>query len=207
MVSDAAEDLLIGQAVQGDRAALSTLLWMHYDRLAQTIHRKLPNDLRAVVDPEDIVQVVHMEVFRSIRRFVPQGDKAFPRWLATIGEQRLQDEIKKHRRQKRGGGHKRLGPKAGDASTAMGWLDVVARWEHTPSRSFSRRELEQAIQTALAGLDDDYREALRLRDLEGVAVAEIAKRMQRTERAIHNLCWRGRRQLRAAIGSASRFLS
>jgi RNA polymerase sigma-70 factor (ECF subfamily) len=79
--------------------------------------------------------------------------------------------------------------------------------ERTPSRSAAGHEAVRAVQVGLAGLKSDYREALRLRYIEGLPVAEVAARMDRTERAVHMLCHRGLQCLRAAVGRSSQFLS
>jgi DNA-directed RNA polymerase specialized sigma24 family protein len=46
-----------------------------------------------------------------------------------------------------------------------------------------------------------------LRYLEGLRVAEVAKRIGRSEGAVHMLCTRGLQSLREELGDLSRFLS
>ena len=60
---------------------------------------------------------------------------------------------------------------------------------------------------ALAGLDEPYREAIRLRYIERLKVTEIAERLKKTEGAAQMLCHRGLRKLKEALGRASRYLS
>ena len=176
----------------GEHAALTILLYREYDRLRRRIRRDLPADLRDVLEAEDVLQEAFVKAFQAIGNFAPQGDGSFGAWLSTITQHRLQDLIRKHRRIKAGGGRVRVRP-------PTSWIETVARWDHTPSASFSRRELERAVHTGLAGLPDHYREALRFRELEQLPVAEIARRMGRTEAAVHQLCARARKQLRAAL--------
>ncbi len=208
MPQAASEEELIAQAVDGDRNALAALLWQHYGKLAGYIKRALPEDLISVTAVEDVIQETHIEVFRTIAKFEARGDAAFYRWLVTIARQRLLDQIKAHRRKKRGGGRKRVRRQPNAAASSVGTLlNVVAAETHTPSRSAARRERERAIAVGLASLKEDYREALRLRYLEGLPVAEIARRMDRTERAVHMLCNRGLKRLREALGNASRYMT
>ncbi len=199
---------LIARAVTGDADALAALLMAYYGRLLGYVKRRLPDDLADTIDPEDVVQEVHIEVFRSIAKFSTGESDSFFRWIATIAKQRTLDRIKAARRKKRGGSRHRIRKKPGALSASAGTLlDVVAQDKHTPSRSVARREGQRAVRIALAGLRKDYRKALELRYLEGLPVQTIAKRMDRTERSVHMLCNRGLKRLREAMGSASDFIS
>jgi RNA polymerase sigma-70 factor (ECF subfamily) len=74
-------------------------------------------------------------------------------------------------------------------------------------RPAARHEAAGAIHAALAGLKLEYRQAIELRYIQQLPVAEIAARMDRTERAVHMLCNRGLKQLEAAMGCATRFIT
>jgi DNA-directed RNA polymerase specialized sigma24 family protein len=63
-----------------------------------------------------------------------------------------------------------------------------------------------ALDHSLRGLPDDLRTAVSLRYVEGLAPHEIAARMNRSERAVHQLCYRGVQQVRRQLRSASLFL-
>lgn len=89
----------------------------------------------------------------------------------------------------------------------VGMLQQIAITSRTPSVSAASHEAISAVQSALESLPADYREALRLRHIEGLAVAEVAAQMGRTEAAVQMLCHRALRQLATVMGSASRFLS
>lgn len=78
-------------SIVGVASRVTALLWQRYGRLRGFITRKLPNDARGLVDAEDIVQEVHVEVFRTIRKFEPHGEGAFYRWLTSIARLRVLD--------------------------------------------------------------------------------------------------------------------
>jgi RNA polymerase sigma-70 factor (ECF subfamily) len=207
-MSEAVEQEFVAQAVAGDAAALERLLLSHYDRLAAEIARKLPRHLASVIAPDDVLQEAFVVAFREIRHFQLRGPGAFHAWLAAIAQNRLFDLVKGQRAAKRGGGRVARDPRAGATEKSMvGLLELLNVHEHTPSRSFAGREAVNAVHVGLATLKDDYREALRLRYIEGLPVAEVAARLQRTERAVHMLCHRGLEQLRTALGRSSRFFS
>ena len=86
-------------------------------------------------------------------------------------------------------------------------LDCIAATDSTPSRKLARVEASATVISSLARLTEDQRDVVRLRFLEGWAVAEVAAQLGKTEAAIHMLCHRGLKSLRATMLSMSRFLS
>jgi RNA polymerase sigma-70 factor (ECF subfamily) len=208
MTSEAAEQDLLVQAVAGDEAALQHLLISHYDRLAAEVAGKLSDKFGSVIAPEDVLQETFVVAFREIRRFTPQGPGSFYHWLATIAQHRLWDLVKGLRAAKRGGGRVGLHrPVRSPEESLSRLLELLNVNEWTPSRSVAGREAISALQVALAGLKEDYREVLRLRYIEGLPAAETAARMNRTEHAIHMLCQRAMERLREALGRSSQFFS
>jgi RNA polymerase sigma-70 factor (ECF subfamily) len=202
------EQELVRRAAAGDEAALRRLLLAHHDQLAATIARQLPLDLQPTVSADDVLQEAYLVAFRKIREFELGASGGFQAWLTSIAEHRLSDLIKWRRRAKRGGGWKpaELRP-ANDESTVIDMLQVLAADSRTPSREACLHEAMAAMQTALENLKEDAREALRLRYLEGLPVAEVAERIGRSEGAVHMLCTRGLQSLREELGDLSRFLS
>ena len=202
------EEELVQQAVAGDEAALRRLLLAHHDRLAASIARQLPEDLQRILSVDDVLQEAYLVVFRKMREFEPGQAGGFRAWLTTVAEHRLADLIKRQRRAKRGGGRTPAEPRPeNDESTVIDMLQMLATDSRTPSREARMHEAFAAVQTALENLKGDAREALRLRYLEGLSVAELAERMGRSEGAVHMLCTRGLQSLREVLGDLSRFLS
>jgi len=69
----------------------------------------------------------------------------------------------------------------------------------TPSQKAIRGEQANRLAQALAALPDDQREAVRLRHLEGWALAEIAVRVGRSSAATAGLIKRGMKALRRRL--------
>jgi RNA polymerase sigma-70 factor (ECF subfamily) len=63
----------------------------------------------------------------------------------------------------------------------------------------AERDLPEALRCALAGLPADQREVVVLRHLLGLSPGEIARRLGKSEGAVHGLHHRGRRSLKAAL--------
>lgn len=202
------EGELVSRAIGGDTAALTLLLTDTYNRLRAHLVRRVPRDLHATVDADDVVQETQIEAFRHIRRFEPRGDDAFYRWLATIALRRLRNAIKARRALKRcGGGLAAGGASPGIEESVVALLDLMAGPGDTPSREVAREEALAAVRAALACLPPAHQEAVRLVYLEGRSVADAAAAMHRTPRAIHNLCGKAKDRLRLILGTRSRFLS
>lgn len=199
---------LMERAIRGDEVALTMLLTESRSRLCARLFRKIPTDLRGALDPDDIAQEAHVEVFRHIREFEARTPDAFDRWVSTIAVRKLRDAIKARRADRRGGGRVAVGAMPGNLEDSMvALLDLIAGPDQTPSRSAARHEIVAAVQTAIDALPEDYRQAVWFVYLEGNPFAVAAQRMGRTERAVHNLCYKAKDRLREILGSDQRFRS
>jgi RNA polymerase sigma-70 factor (ECF subfamily) len=198
------DDLLRG-AKAGEPLALKRLLLAHGGPLRTRIARGVPARFRSLLAPEDILQETFAEAFRTIGGFEPQGKDAFYRWLSTIADHRLLDAIRSLKTVRRGGGH---APAVNTARSSIANLvDIVAVTTRTPSRAARGHENTAAVQVALAGLRPEHRDALTLRYLQGLPIAEVAVRMGKTESAVHKLCSRALQGLRKSMGEAANYLS
>ncbi len=202
------ESELIVRAVAGDATALERLLLGYYDRLRARIARKLPSALQARVAPEDILQQSLVDVFQAISAFEPRGERSFYRWLATIADHRLQDAIKADRAAKRGGGlaQATIVPGVDWQSSVVDLVELLGE-SATPSRSAARHEALGAVQVGLASLTEPNRLAIQLRYIQGLPVADVARVMNKTPRAVHNLCHRGLKELHTILGRSSQYLT
>ena len=177
-------------------------------RLCERLLRRIPADLRSILDPEDVLQESHVEVFRRIESFQPHGPGSFHRWTAAIALSRLRNNIKKYRAAKRGGGRRAVQPLPRNLEdSVVGLFNMVAAPGETPSRIVAKREAVDAVQSGLKDLPEQYRRAIWLVHIEGQSVKDAAAAMGRSERAIHGLCRRGLKLLEGQLGNASRFLS
>ncbi len=201
-----AEPALIAAAVGGDRVALERLLLAHYDPLARRIGEKLPPRLQATLAVEDILQLTFLQAFRDIGQFELRADATFGNWLARIAENRLHDAIKAHDCTKHGGDLQRVQDGAGSDGSVLSLWDWIAAADTSPGSIVAREEALQALQVALASLPSDQCMAIRLQVLEGKSLAETATALGRTSDAIRGLVHRGKEQLLAAMGRASKWL-
>jgi RNA polymerase sigma-70 factor (ECF subfamily) len=199
------EPALVALAMGGDRASLERLLLAHYDRLAERIGSKLPPRLQATQAVEDILQLTFLQAFRDIGSFQSREDAGFGDWLARIADHRLLDAIKHHDRAKRGGDMQRAPSEIQGDSSVLSLLDWIAADDTSPPSAAARAEAVAALHVALASLPSDQRAAIQLRLLDGKSLEETATELERTPDAVRGLVQRGKEELKAALGRASRW--
>lgn len=190
----------IERAVAGDESALVALLVETDPRLCRIISRRIPPGMRSVLDAADIVQEVHIEVFRRIATLEPRTPVAFERWVSTIAVNKLRHAIERHNAAKRCGGRVRVSAKSRRVEdTTIALLDHLVDRGRTPSSNAGRRESLAAMDKAMSRLPEAYRQAIRLVHIEERGLEAAAAEMGRTERAVHALCHRGKKRLRTAL--------
>ncbi|HYE17374.1 MAG TPA: sigma-70 family RNA polymerase sigma factor [Tepidisphaeraceae bacterium] len=188
---------LLRRAMAGDGRALERLMEIVEPQLTAYVARHLPTDLRAQLDPPDVAQDVYVEAFRHFGDFRPDGNPdAFARWVLTIARHRLINVVAALRAAKRGGGARTLRDGSEDGGGVVRLLEQLAAQRRTPSQSAAAHEDVRRLEQCIADLPEDYRRAVTLRHLEGLAVADVARAMDRTPGAVHMLCSRGLRALR-----------
>jgi RNA polymerase sigma-70 factor (ECF subfamily) len=198
---------LIEAASAGDRCATDGLLVREYEPLLAFIRSQDLKSLAGRVAAEDLLQESLLRAARGIKGFNLAQADGFRAWLHAIAQNVIRDARKAQEAARRDKRREARSPRAAPDESIVGLLDLLPVSGRTPSQSVARREAVAAIRVALASISEDYRLAIRHRYLDGLDVKETAKRMKRSERAIHMLCNRGLKALAEAMGSASMFLS
>ncbi len=199
---ETAESQLVARAVTGDPAALQRLVSRQHDRLVARVRMHLPRDLRSVLAPEDICQDAYLAAIQQVGRLRGRTVAAFGCWLRSIVDRKLLDAIRTWRAGKRGGRAAR--PPQATSCPLTRRMEQFAVDAVTPGRVLARRELAEGVEAAVEALQRDYHRAVRLHYLEGLSVADTARRMGRTHGAVRMLCSRGLRRLADEIGDPDR---
>jgi len=194
---------ILRKASAGDSAAWEQILHQLHQPLTAFVQGLIPQDLRSIIEPQDVLNEAYFEATRSIGGFTAWDDDSLFRWLATIARHRLINQIKAQRRQKRGGLMHRV--PAGEDPEVEALLWELAVYERTPSKSALQLELRLVLEMSMAKLKPHEREAIRLRHMSGMAFKEVALRMSQSERAVQQMCTRALRQMRQDLQSASYF--
>jgi len=147
------------------------------------------------VDESDVAQQSCISALRDFDRFEGTEVAEFAAWLQRIHEQNVRDVVRDHTVYE-----KRAVSKETDDAEAV----QAARTELvSPSQQAIEGERKAKIARALETLPDAQREAVRLRHLEGCSLAEIARRLDRTEAATAGLLKRGLAKLREKLKDES----
>jgi len=197
---------LLQEAVEGDSTALRTLLEHFGGEVRKRISGRIDKRWRASLDEDDVMQVTYLEAFLHIDQLTSRDSASFLAWLTRIAENVLRDAVRGLSRQKRPDPARRVHAALGPDSY-VGLLECLGVTTTTPSRETVRHDAAAILQTAVARLPGDYETAVRLYDLEGLPISEVAARMGRSVGAVHMLRARAHDRLRQDLGSASQFFS
>jgi RNA polymerase sigma factor (sigma-70 family) len=193
-------EALIHAAIQGDRAALESLLLHFHDALLVDL-RQLVRRSTASFAAEDILQETFTEAFRRIKTVDHRGSAAFYHWLRVIAKTRFLNQIKADRAAKRGGGRRAIGEPAIDQTTATTILGQLIGPDLAPSVIVRRKEAAVALTDAMTYLDPLRRRVVELRYGQGMQIEEIAIAVGKTPGAVKMLLNRAIKDLRRAIAS------
>ena len=194
---------LVATAVRGDHDALGKLLKQHGPPIEAKL--RIGSQWREALESSDVMQVTYLEAFFQIRNFDPVRAALFPAWLRQIAENNLRDAIRGLEAQKSLPPAQRVAA-YGDGGSAVGLFEDLTAGCGTPSRAARAGEAREALHAAIARLPADYATAVRLYDLEGKSIDEVATAMARSAGAVHMIRLRAHDRLRALLGSASRVL-
>ncbi len=191
-----------------DEDTLQAHLATHAERLRRYVTARIPRDGGGTpIAADDILQEVWIAAFRGVSSFRAAGPEALDRWLMTIANRKLLDELKCMARAKRGGHVRVFHGAQGRRTSYAGLFAGIGVSQRTPSRDASDREATLAIQIALGRLSQNRRRAVWMRYIEGRLPQEIAHEMHRSVSAVNSLLFHGLRELRERLGDPNRFFS
>jgi len=198
------EDELVNRAVGGDMSALTALLEQHCGAVRAMLN--IDQKWASVLDPDDVLQVTFLEAFLQIGKFKQEGSGAFLAWLNRIAQNNLRDAVRELSAIKRPQPGHRVGS-GGQQDSASLLLANLGMTTTTPSRSAASEEVRAAIMKGISLMPPDYGTVVRLYDLEGKAIKDVAAAMGRSTGAVHMLRTRAHEHLREILGSDTAFFS
>ncbi len=184
--------------MNGESAAPTPNLEDYREYLRLLAELQLDRRLQGKVDLSGVVQQTMLEAHQALPERDSPGADHLAAWLRRILANNLADEIRKLRAARRDVQRER--PLEAAIHNSSLRLDAwLAADVSSPSAHVQRQEQALQLSTALAELPDAQREALVLRHLRGLSLAEIAEQMDRTHAAVAGLLKRGLKQLRTLL--------
>ena len=196
-------DRLIERA-RGDAEALGDLLERYRAYLLLVSRLQINPRVAVRCSPSDIGQETFAEAVHGFEAFSGSAEAEFSAWLARIHQHQLDAAARKHLLAKKRDAQReeRLhGPKG---SASFAWRDIAAD-QPTPSERVVAGEKALRLAEILVTLPDEQREAVYLRHLEGLPVAEIASQMDRSVQSVAGLLKRGLMALEQKMSKDSWF--
>ncbi len=159
-----ADQLLVEQVQQGDKRAFDLLVLKYQHKVIALVTRFVKDRTEA----EDVAQDAFIRAYRALANF--RGESAFYTWLYRIAVNTAKNHLVARGRR----------PPATDLDAEEAELFFQEQGlteQATPEHELERDQLEHNLQQAMASLSADLREAITLRELEGMSYEEIAEVM------------------------------
>ena len=170
--------VLVARVQAGDQEAFATLYEQYRPLVYRFLRRRLDGADETV---EDLTEDVFVKLYEKLDRYVERG-LPFTAWLYRIAHNQLVDYVRTLPRH-----------------TAQP-LDLIADVPEHQTGSEYRSVLDrETLEPAMARLTAEQRQAVELRFLKGMSVAETAAQMGRSEEAVKKLQARALANLRRSL--------
>ena len=180
---------LIARILAGEKEQFHELI-RPFERM---VYLTLISVLKNETDAEDAAQETVVSAYRHLASF--RGDAKFSTWLTTIAL----NEGRKRLRKAKGSAEEsieELGEdRDGDFTPAP-----LTDWREIPLEALERKELREALRSAVAELPGIYRQVFILRDVEGLNIEETAQALGINRGSVKVRLHRARMKLQKRLG-------
>ena len=181
---------LIERVKQGDVKAFEMLV-VKYQRRIERLIGRMVRDVDLV---PDIAQETFIRAYRAIPRF--RGDSAFYTWLYRIAVNTAKKALMELKRD----------PLVSESALASrDDEDETSRVENeltdgeTPDAVLASKQIAAAVNSAIESLSEDLRQAITLREIEGLSYDEIAELMNCPIGTVRSRIFRAREAIAARL--------
>ena len=169
MTIDDTDLLLVERAKRGDQKAFEMLV-IKYQRRIQRLIARMVRDVDLV---QDIAQETFIRAYRAMPQF--RGDSAFYTWLYRIAVNTAKKALVDMKRDPLVTESARANANDDDDETSRVERELTDG--ETPEALLASKEIAQAVNAAIEALSGDLRQAITLREIEGLSYEEIAELM------------------------------
>jgi RNA polymerase sigma-70 factor (ECF subfamily) len=183
-----AEAGLIARILAGEKELFHELI-RPYERMVYTTVFAI---VRNETDAEDGAQDAMVNAYRHLGKF--RGEAKFSTWLATIAMNEGRQKLRKLKRAKEDSLDEPVQGEEQEITPAP-----LTDWREIPLEALERKELREALRTAVADLPGIYRQIFTFRDLDGMNVAETAEALGINENMVKVRLHRARMMLQKRL--------
>jgi RNA polymerase sigma-70 factor (ECF subfamily) len=185
MSEEQTDEQLVARAQEGDGRAFELLVRKYQYKIIQLVGR-----LVGEADAADVAQETFIKAYRALNGF--RGQSAFYTWLYRIGINTAKNHIVSRGRR----------PANQDIDIAD--AEQYGHTEHlsdvdTPESLLLSEEIKQKVAEVIQKLPADLRQAITLRELEGLSYEEIAEVMDCPIGTVRSRIFRAREAIDAVV--------
>jgi len=181
---------LVSLCKKGDVGAFEVLVIKHQKRMLNIAYRMIGNYEEAC----DIVQDAFVSAYRSMKGF--KGKAKFSTWLCTIVMNLSKNRLKQLKTQLNREKFSIDNP----LLTNNGQIKVEpASSEPSALEKLEKRDVQQKVQGCINSLDDEFREVLILRDIQGFSYDEISDLLKAPEGTVKSRLFRAREAVKDCL--------
>lgn len=188
--SSDSDALLVERAAAGDQRAYE-LLVIKYQRRIERLIGRMVRDVDIV---QDIAQETFIRAWRALHQF--RGDAQFYTWLYRIAVNTAKKTLLEMKRDPL---ITETALQAADSDDETSRPQNELTSESTPETELAAREIAAAVNAAMEALPEDLRQAVTLREIEGLSYEEIAEAMNCPIGTVRSRIFRAREAISAKV--------
>ena len=181
--------LLVERTLAGDQRAFE-LLVIKYQRRIQRLIGRMVRDVDLV---EDIAQETFIRAYRALHQF--RGDAQFYTWLYRIAVNTAKKALLELKRDPTVS--ESFFQKGDDDETKLPGIEPNT--DDTPESLYAANEIAAVVNSAMMELPEDLRQAVTLREIEGLSYEEIAVAMNCPIGTVRSRIFRARESISAKV--------
>lgn len=185
---DRDETALIARILAGEKELFHELIRPYERMVYMTVFAIVRNE----TDAEDGAQDAIVNAYRHLSNF--RGDAKFKTWLTTIAVNEGRQKLRRLKRAKEDSLDEPIQGEEQEITPAP-----LTDWREIPLEALERKELREALRTAVAELPGIYRQIFTLRDLDELNVAETAAALGVNENIVKVRLHRARMMLQKRL--------
>ncbi len=186
--------MLVERTVAGDQRAFE-LLVIKYQRRIQRLIGRMVRDVDLV---DDIAQETFIRAYRALPKF--RGEAQFYTWLYRIAVNTAKKFLLEMKRDPTVsiGAFGQLGKTDDDRETFQSKNEPIS--DDTPETLFAAKEIANTVNAAMMALPEDLRQAITLREIDGMSYEDIAQLMACPIGTVRSRIFRAREAISAKVG-------